>query len=428
MVSRRAHQLIKGEPFLVKAHFDSELDRFHLEHNPDGYINLGTAENHLLWDLLAPKINEIQYRDSRTTHYDYLFGSSSFRSAVAKYLQRHSKDRVIDQDSLVITSGSSAAIEMLIYSLCEPGDGVLIPSPYYAGFDFDLTARCGAIPIPIALKSESGFSLSVHEIEKTYLEARVKGIRPRILLITSPNNPLGKVYGQCLIEEIIDFCETYGLECIFDEVYANSCFGETFFTSSLSYDSPVVHTVYSFAKDFALSGFKIGVAHSPNPDLTLAMRSMCYFSPVSTHTQEMMTQLLNQEDWISDLINTNKKRLSSAYRFVTLALDRYGLPFCEVAGGLFVLVDLRSKLETYNFEAELKLWRRLFYDGKLNTSPGSVFHCAEPGFFRICFAQEESVLRHGVVRLQKTLRQVSSRAVSVSRVPVPGVPGNIVCS
>ncbi len=409
MVSSRVQRLLQAGPFLVEAHFDCARNQFHPVINPDGYINFGTAENHLLWDLLAPKINEAQCQIEKVIHYDLLFGSVSFRTAVAKFLERHSANVQVDPDSLIVASGSSAAIELLIYSLCEPGDGVLIPAPYYAGFDFDLTARCGAVAIPIGLKSTEQFALSVGDVQRAFLDATKRGNRPRVLLLTSPNNPLGHIYPEQLLRDLVAFCESVGLECIFDEVYANSCFGKQKFVSSLSFANSVVHTVYSFAKDFALSGFKVGVAHSRNPDVLKAMRSLCYFSPVSTHAQHVLTHLLSQEEWLANLISTNNDRLRAAYRFVKSALSRYAIPYFESDAGLFLLIDLRSKLESASFESELELWRRLFYDGKLNTSPGSVFRCAEPGFFRICFAHPEPLLQHGVVRLQNVLRLVPER-------------------
>jgi aspartate/methionine/tyrosine aminotransferase len=399
MLSNRARALLQSEPFLVKAHFDCTKNNFDQKSNPGGYVNFGTAENYLIAPDLLSKLNEAHCQDLHVLNYDHLFGASAVRAQVAKFLERSSEHRVIDPDSIVLSSGSSAIIENLIYTLCEPGDGVLIPTPYYPGFDFDLTARVGVIPVPIPQPSQDGFKLSVGTLESTYLKSINAGISPRVLLITSPNNPLGQVYSRELLNDLVDFCNARSIDCIFDEVYAHSCFLDRQFASSLVYRSERIHTIYSFAKDFGLSGLKIGVYHSTNSDVIEAMRSLSYFSPVSTHTQYLVAEMLRDENWVTDLLSLSKRRLAAAHKFTTERLLAYGIKHSETDAGLFVFIDLRPCLESNTFEAETKLWSDLFYKTRINISPGSAFHCSEPGFFRICFAHPFEILSEGLSRL-----------------------------
>ncbi len=419
MVSTRAKALAQSEPFLVKAHFECAVDEYSLS-NPNGFINLGTAENHLLWDILQPMFNQVQVTEEKTIHYDQLYGSRKLRTGIATYLERVSEERSIDPDCLVVAAGGSAVIEMLIYALCEPGDGILIPAPYYSGFDFDMGARCAAVPIPITLHSDDRFSLTIADVQKAYLQSKEHGMRPKVLLITSPNNPVGSIYSRELIAELITFCESEKIDCIFDEVYAHSCFGSPGFSSSLAFTSNHVHTVYSFAKDIALSGLKTGVAHSTNSQVLSALHSLSYFSPVSTHTQNLLAELLNNEAGLTEVLFANRRRLRESYEFLTAQLAKYKIEYMKSQAGLFLLLDLRAYLDSKTFDAEHTVWEKLFYQGKVSTSPGSVFHIEEPGFFRICFARPKEILEEGVARMARILN-ASKSVTPREAVPKPEI-------
>ena len=80
-----------------------------------------------------------------------------------------------------------------------------------------------------------------------------------------------------------------------------------------------------------------------------------------------------------------------------------GIPFLPVAGGIVMWFDLRDFLSQQSFEAERDLFEALFYRAKVNISPGQVFHCVEPGWFRLCFTVPEPHLREGLNRLVASL-------------------------
>lgn len=401
-LAKRAAGLSASPPSLVAAHFRCTQDVFEPGRNPDGFINLGTSENHLLWDIVGPRLESAKPLRAADTHYDYLYGSQRLRRAIAQFLCRMSGVKLIDANALTVTSGASAALEMLLYCICEPGDCVLIPAPYYAGFDFDLEARIGVKAVPVLPEQASSMDES---LEQTFAEARAQGSKIKALLVTNPGNPTGAIYDRKTLLEMEAFCRRHDLHCIFDEIYAHSCFGETAMVSALAlFSSDRVHVLYGFAKDFGLSGFKVGVVHTHNNELNSALHTLAYFSPVSTSTQHLLAELLEDTQWIDHLLQQNRIRLAEAHQFVALAMQRYGIAWREAEAGLFLLINLRANLAESSAQAEMQLWEHLLNWHKVNISPGSLFKCNEPGWFRLCFAHPQAVLRHGVVRLQNGLQ------------------------
>ncbi|KAL6557177.1 acetyl-coenzyme A synthetase 2 [Orobanche minor] len=96
--------------------------------------------------------------------------------------------------------------------------------------------------------------------------------------------------------------------------------------------------------------------------------------------------MLSDEEFVDELILESKRRLASRHDLFTKGLEQVGIRCLESNAGLFCWMDLRTLLEEPTFEEEMKLWRVIINDVKLNVSPGSSFHCHEPGWFRVCFA------------------------------------------
>lgn len=401
MISGRGRQLFKDPPPLIVAHFHCARDPYHPVDNPDGYVNLGTAENHLLWDLLSPKLLECRSIGAEDTHYGELHGSRALRERIAAFLEPLAK-RSVDPDALFVASGCSALLDLLLYVLCEPGDGVLVPAPYYSGFDHDLKSRAGVRPVPAPLSSTTGFSLCTDSLGRAYEKARREGINMKALLITSPNNPLGITYSRDLLRELVEFCRHRDLDLISDEIYAHSAFAGQEFTSLLSFAREYpgrIHFLYGLAKDFALSGFKVGILESGNEEVLDGMKELSNFCSVSTDTQFAVKTLLEDAEWTESLLNENKRRIRRSYEFVRDRLQQAGLRFPEANAGIFIFLDLRHLLSPATFDKELELYHEILDRARTYIAPGKFFHCEEPGWFRVCYGHDLAHLELPVKRL-----------------------------
>jgi len=114
---------------------------------PHGALQLSVAENQMLEDLLIPSLMEMssmQDFPADAIYYQPTHGRPSTRQAMAEYLEDIlGLSRKMDPDGIVVGAGCNAVLENLCITLAEPGEGVMIPTPYYAAFEFDLVARAG---------------------------------------------------------------------------------------------------------------------------------------------------------------------------------------------------------------------------------------------------------------------------------------------
>lgn len=406
MVSHTAARLADDVPAIAAAHFAAEADRFHPTGNPRGYVNLGTAENRLGWDLLEPLLTAARPRRPEHVHYGLPHGTAELREAVADLLGRTWRTTV-DPDELVVTAGATAALDIAATTVCDPGDVILVPAPYYSAFDTDLTGRSGARLVPVPTDPDAGFALDADAVEHVLRGLRRAGVPVRAVAITSPANPLGTTHSVVVLRDLLRLAAAHDLDVISDEVYAHSVFGPGEFVGVLDprvlgevpeFDPDRLHVVWGFAKDFGLSGLKAGVLRTSGP-ARAAARALTYFATVSTDTQALLVDLLADRDRVAHLLAENRRRLLRSYSHTTARLAEHGLEHLPASAGFSVWVDLRDRLTEPTFTVERRLWRHVLESGRVNVLPGGAFASPEPGWFRLCHAVHPDLVATGIARL-----------------------------
>lgn len=408
-LSARARRLVGSPSKLVLAHVEASSDPYDAQRNPGGYVNLGTAENHLVFDLLEPRLAAARQVDAMDTHYGPLHGTAEMRDTTARLLTSVA-GVTVDPEHLALLSGASAGLDALAYALCDEGEAVVVPSPYYGGFDVDFTARARVQLIPAPLDPASGFALDPTVIRRAVEDARTGGTVVRAVALISPHNPTGRVHSAAAIAECVHLTRELGVHLIVDEIYAMSLFGghsDVQFASALRHDRPEedhVHVMWGYAKDFALSGFKVGVVHSRHPDVLSAVIAQAYLSPVSTDVQRTLVGMLADQAWVADFVAENQRRLAASHAHAVTELERIGITTVGAQAGVFAWLDLSRFLTEPTRDAEAALWRRLFDEGRVNLAPGLAFHCAEPGWFRMTHSVPPGLVTEAVDRMRVTLR------------------------
>lgn len=396
-----------GEPSpLVVAHFQCADDKFCPHTNPDGKINFGTAENHLMDAEILAMVNRPTPFSAEHLHYGELHGTPSFRAAIADLLEEDLKISAVNPDNIVVASGSSAILESIAMALFEDGDGLIVPAPFYTGFTHDFSTRFNVKLLPYGLSANNNYALDVDGLETAVFQAKEAGIAVKAILICSPNNPLGITYTDETLEQIVQLAKAHNLDIIADEIYAQSVYSGQY-KSMLEIGKTYrqhIHFVYGFAKDFALSGFKTGLFYSENKELVTAVQEIAYFHAVSTHTQRFLETLIADRHWRNAFIKENKSRLLAAYSMTKrLFAEHLDVSIIEANAGIFVWADFSDYLQEQTFEAELALFDKIFNECDLSITPGQFFHADRPGWFRVCFAQDEAHIETAVMRLKNGL-------------------------
>lgn len=393
---RAVRMLANGSPEYVREHIARGSD--------PGYVGLCVAENKLMWDLLGPHLESAHPLDAGVAGYRDMAGSPAFRRQVAEVFEQRIFGRPVDPDSVVTMAGAGSILEALFTTLASPGEAVLVPTPSYAGFWPDLELRAGLRISPVHTGSETGFELTVESLEAAASAAETP---VRALLLTNPDNPLGRVASPAQLERVMEWCEQRDIHLVVDEIYALSVFGDTPFTSVGALRSPLgegVHVVWAFSKDFAMSGLRAGVLISEQPAVREAVAAQAVWGAVSSLTQEILGGMLTDAAFLDRYLTEMPRRLAASHRAVSDALGDAGIPHTASQAGFFLLVDLRAWLDEPSWPAEHRLWRRLLERAGVNLTPGAACHIAEPGFFRLCFASVPSeVAVEGVRRVAGVL-------------------------
>ncbi|KNG89221.1 hypothetical protein ANOM_002139 [Aspergillus nomiae NRRL 13137] len=414
--------------------------------NPDGTIILRLAENSLLHDEMGQLIKE-QITVLPLSHLTYSTGprgSRRLRRAAAAFLNEdfHSR-QTITQDNIFITPGLASAVDALTWAICNDGDGILIPQPYYNGFGFDVLNRSNGQVIGVKYEGVEGFSglddlfrpdVNKRALEVALREAKKNGIAIRALIISNPHNPLGRCYPPETLLEFASFCGRNQLHFISDEIYAKSVFPNTAmpsptpFVSTLSLDlrdvidPTLMHVLYGASKDFCANGLRLGVVCTNNEGLIGAMSSISMFSWSPHVLQDVWAAMLEDRQRLEDFMLRKCELMAENYRIATSFFREHGISYYEMNAGLFIWVDLRhllipKSLRQQNDYSELRMTspdasiykqrEQKFADicaqNGLMITPGSVYAAEEFGWFRLTFTVGKNALEEGLKRLEKSL-------------------------
>ncbi|MBL4687640.1 MAG: aminotransferase class I/II-fold pyridoxal phosphate-dependent enzyme [Nannocystaceae bacterium] len=390
-LSQRGQALVDSPPLAsyIREHFARFGEAWDSRTRPDGYIALCIAENKRRCDDLLSCLERYHHAPSHVLGYDAMIGKVEFRENLAAFMSRSFLGRTVTADNLAVLAGAGTVLELLFFAIADPGDGVLVPTPSYAGFWADLETRDALKIVRVDCRSDEGFALSPARLDEAVDAA---DCRVRALLFTNPDNPLGRLAPRQTLLEIIEWAEAREIHVVFDEVYALSVFGPDPFVSAASLRADLgewVHIVWAFSKDFGASGLRCGVVVSENAAMLNAMDQLAYWAACSGHTQHLLSSFVADTEAVDSYVARMREDLRETYARVTAVLDDVGIPYIPAQAAFFLICDLRKFLDAPTFEAEQRLWSQLLDRANVNLTPGEACRIAEPGFFRLCYAGVE---------------------------------------
>ncbi|KAI8064319.1 pyridoxal phosphate-dependent transferase [Gilbertella persicaria] len=388
--------------------------------NEPGFINLGVAHNDLLQNMISDKLKKCVEIKEEDFNYGLPMGSVKLRVLVADFLNRHFVPYYpLKEHHIFVETGAGASIYQLIMNISDIGDYCMIPVPYYGAFDLDVGVHTGVRILEAHVHDPYTMRVDEEELKIIYQEAINAGKKMTSILITNPSNPSGRCYSRKDLDVFLKFASTHQLHVIFDEIYALSSYSHFVdaskpdpFVSILSIDyetvidPSLVHVIYGMSKDFAMNGFRIGfIIDQFNEPLKTSLMCSAHFSYISSLTDRMLCNFFSDETWVDKYIVANRKELAVTYEKTTGFLRKNGIEFIPGEAGHFFMINTRSFLnkKDVTLDDEKRIWRNMINRG-VYVVPGYAFHTHMSGYFRLTFALPWDILKLGLERMVKGLK------------------------
>jgi len=357
---------------------------FELAGELDDVINLSVGESSL---PVARHILEAGARawDDDITDYTPNSGLTVVRAAIVDKLARQNA-YTVDADQVHITAGGAQALHMALSFTLDPGDEVLIPNPGYTTFT-SAPRLIGATPVPYPLHPESGFQPRIDDLERLVTE------RTRVLLVNSPSNPLGVLFPESTVRELVAFARRHDLWIISDEVYEYLTFRPGFTSFAAVDTDDRVFGVYSLSKSYGLTGVRVGYLVTPvglSERFRAAQESVV--SCVNTPAQIAALAALRGGD---DAIEVARVHYAENLAAARAVLDAVGIRYHVPDGAFYLWIDVSPASG-----GDVAAWaERFLLDHRVAVAPGSAFGTAGEGWIRVCFAGRRDPLVTALGRL-----------------------------
>ncbi|KAI9274573.1 pyridoxal phosphate-dependent transferase, partial [Phascolomyces articulosus] len=350
-------------------------------------------------------------------------GSRKLRELVAGMMNRNFEPKVpLIVDHILTTTGAGAAVFFLTLGITNPGDSVLVISPYYGNFDSDVCvgSQVDNIPFYPSPTEDGDITIEMDLLEETFEKATTEENKKiKAILLTNPHNPLGKCFSRESLETLLKFASKHTLHVISDEVYGLSTFThlldekrENPFISLLNLetvdeliDPALVHIIYGFSKDFCLNGFRVGfIIDQHNEYLRQYLKTTALFSYTSSIMDRLLRNMLEDKEWVDSFFSINQRRMADAYAYATSLLIKHGLNYIPSEAGHFLVVDATSHPKIHTIDDEKAVFVALLEQG-VYIAPGHIFHTRKPGYFRLTFTLDRQKLEIGITKLAQVLAQ-----------------------
>ena len=327
--------------------------------------------------------------DRDDTSYTANGGIPELRAAIARKLARDNNLHV-EPDQIWATIGATQALNQALHLTLAAGDEVLIPDPGYTVFTM-APRMLDAVPVPYSLRPERGFMPDLDELESLVTP------RTRVLIVNSPSNPLGTVFPESVLRELVAFAKRHDLWVISDEVYEYFTWDEPHVSVAALDEDDRVFTVFSLSKTYAMTGIRIGYLVTP-PGLAETMRSVqeASISCVNTPGQyAAIAAITGSQQNVADARAHYQENIAAA----TQLLESKGIEFLRPAGTfyLWVRVDHVSG-------GDVAAWAEKFLlEERVAISPGSAFGRTGEGWIRVSLAATLEDLLAGLDRIPTRL-------------------------
>ncbi|MDO4478207.1 MAG: aminotransferase class I/II-fold pyridoxal phosphate-dependent enzyme [Lachnospiraceae bacterium] len=330
--------------------------------------------------------------------YAITWGAPNFCEALAEK-QSHFMQHPIDpKTEIVVTCGSTEAMTCAMMTVTNPGDKVVIFSPFYENYGAD-TILSGAEPIYVPLNPPN-FTFNKEDLEAAFAQ------HPKALILCNPSNPCGKVFTREELLYIASLAEKYDTYVITDEVYEHLVYAphEHVYFATLPGMWERTLSCSSLSKTYSITGWRLGYIIAP-PNIIETARKVHDFLTVGAAAplqEAAVTALRFPQAYYDELLDLYTKKRD----FFCGALTDLGIGHTTPEGAYYVLLDVSD----FAFDSDLEFCEVLARDVGVGAVPGSSFFKEDiNSYIRLHFAKQEDTLKRALDRLDGWKKKIPAR-------------------
>lgn len=328
---------------------------------------------------------------SGKTKYAPTPGIEPLRQAiVARYAEEYGLKAVPAQ--VIVSPGGKFNCYLGVLATCSPGDEVIIPAPYWVSYP-EMVKLAGATPKFVLADDKTGFRLT-----PAMLEAAITP-KTRLIILCSPSNPSGAVYGRDELEALVAVAVKHNLYILSDEMYEHLMYdgAKPVCVATLSPEAAArTIVVAGFSKTYAMTGWRIGTTLAPLPIAKAISELQSQMSSnVTTFAQYGALAALTEKEKTKAALAIMLAAFDRRRKFLHAELNKIPGVTCQLAQGAFYLFPNISSFGL----TDLEFCNRLLDTEKVAAVPGSAF--GAEGYLRLSYATSDEIIAKGVARLAR---------------------------
>jgi aspartate aminotransferase len=352
--------------------------KVHAFHGGEPFFETPSAVKYAL--LSAAVENKTRYAPSS--------GIEPLRQAIAAKLKERNGLEV-SMENVLVTAGGAHALYVAFQAVLDPGDDVLLFSPYWTPIREMITGcQARALLVPTATARSAGLTRTLEDFTTPHTRA---------IYYNTPQNPTGTVFSRAEAEEVAGFAQKHDLIVIADEAYEDLVYeGEHFSIAALPGMAQRTISAYTFSKTYGMTGWRVGYAVAGEPFMT-GLRKLALYSVngVSTLTQWAALEALRIP---RSEIDARREQYRQRRDLLVNGLNDVGLP-CEIPQGAFYAFPRVTKISKDSRNAS----KVLLTKAHVATVPGVVFGGQGEGHVRFGYAIDPRAIEEGLAALRKYL-------------------------
>ena len=327
--------------------------------------------------------------------YSITWGAQNFREALAAKIKHFSQIQVDPNSELVVTCGSTEAMMAAMMSVTNPGDKVIVFSPFYENYGAD-TILSGAQPIYVPLNPPE-FNFDPEVLENAFRQ------KPKAIIVCNPSNPCGKVFTRQELTIIADLAKKYDAFVITDEVYEHILYKPNVHTYMASLPGMKDRTITcnSLSKTYSITGWRLGYVQA-NPEIIERVKKVHVFLTVGAAAplqEAAVTGLKFGDEYYQEL----QEKYTHKRNLFLQGLRDIGLKHTEPQGAYYILIDISE----FGFEDDNLFAQALARDVGVGAVPGSSFFKEpENRYIRLHFAKKDETLNEALNRLSQIKNKI----------------------